>query len=55
MAFMLARQQMFLRLGDEMEESYDLIDIMSNSQLNNYFLSLAREVSARKLFFCSRL
>lgn len=44
MAFMLARQQIFLKLNDEMEDSYDLIDIMSNSQLNNHFLSLAREL-----------
>ncbi|KAK3737228.1 hypothetical protein QZH41_010857, partial [Actinostola sp. cb2023] len=45
MAFMLARQQLFLELDEDMEDFEDIMEIMSNSLLNNNFLSLAREVS----------
>lgn len=44
MAFMLGRQQIFLELNEDMEDCDDLVEIMSNSQLNNHFLSLAREL-----------
>ena len=44
MAFMLARQQIFLELDEDMEDYDELVEIMSNSLLNNNFLSLAREV-----------
>jgi len=45
MAFMLARQQLFLELDEDMEDYEDIMEIMSNSLLNNNFLSLAREVN----------
>ena len=45
MAFMLARQQIFLELDEEMEDYDELVEILSNSLLNSNFLSLAREVS----------
>ena len=41
---MLGRQQIFLELNEELEDYDDLIEIMSNTHLNNHFLSLAREV-----------
>ena len=44
LAFMLGRQQIFLELNEELEDYDDLIEIMSNTHLNNHFLSLAREV-----------
>lgn len=44
LAFMLGRQQIFLELPEYMIEYDDLIEIMSNSHLNNHFLSLAREL-----------
>ncbi|XP_032228276.1 26S proteasome non-ATPase regulatory subunit 2 isoform X2 [Nematostella vectensis] len=44
MAFMLARQQIFLELDEDMDDYEDLMLIMSNSLLNNNFLSLAREL-----------
>ena len=47
MAFMLARQQIYLELDENMDDYDDLVEIMSNAHLNNNFLSLAREV--RKL------
>ena len=44
-AFMLGRQQVFLELPEEMDDSEDLNEILSNANLNTHFLSLAREVS----------
>ena len=44
MAFMLARQQIYLELDENMDDYDDLVEIMSNAHLNNNFLSLAREV-----------
>ena len=44
MAFMLARQQIYLELDENMDEYDELVEIMSNAHLNNNFLSLAREV-----------
>ena len=44
LSFILGRQQIFLELNDEMDEYDDLVEIMSNSQLNHHFLALAREV-----------
>lgn len=41
MAFMLGRQQMFL-MDDNLDP--DLVEIMSNTQLNTHFLNLAREL-----------
>ena len=43
---MLGRQQVFLEMPeDEMETSNELLlEIISNSQLNQHFLALAREV-----------
>lgn len=49
LAFMLGRQQIFLELNEELEDYDDLIEIMSNTHLNNHFLSLAREVSVRSI------
>ena len=49
MAFMLARQQMYLELDESMDDYDDLAEIMSNAHLNNNFLSLAREV---KYYYC---
>jgi RPN1 N-terminal domain len=42
---MLGRQQVFLELNEEHPDNEDLVEIMSNSHLNNHFLNLAREVS----------
>lgn len=44
MAFMLARQQIYLELDENMDDYDDLVEIMSNAHLNNNFLSLAREL-----------
>ena len=41
MAFMIGRQQVFL--GEDITDS-DLVDIMSNTHLNNHFLALGREL-----------
>jgi 26S proteasome regulatory subunit N1 len=41
---MLGRQQIFLELEEDMEESEDLAEIMSNAHLNSNFLALAREL-----------
>ena len=49
MAFMLARQQIFLELDEEMEDYDELTEILSNAHLNNNFQALAREVSLRDL------
>lgn len=44
MAFMLGRHGVFLELSEDVEEYEDLTEIMSNVQLNNNFLALAREL-----------
>eukprot|EP00794_Sanderia_malayensis_P017065 gene17065-18785_t len=45
MAYMLGRLQIFLELDDEdIEDSDDLAEIISNSHLNTNFLALAREL-----------
>ncbi|XP_015113521.1 26S proteasome non-ATPase regulatory subunit 2 [Diachasma alloeum] len=44
LAFMLGRQQIFLELPESTAEYDDLVEIMSNSHLNNHFLNLAREL-----------
>ncbi|XP_044744488.1 26S proteasome non-ATPase regulatory subunit 2 [Coccinella septempunctata] len=44
LAFMLARQQIFLEITDVLPEHEDLVDIMSNCHLSNHFLNLAREL-----------
>jgi len=44
MAYMLGRQQIFLELDEETEDYDELVELMSNSHLNNNFLALAREV-----------
>ncbi|KAH0546132.1 26S proteasome non-ATPase regulatory subunit 2 [Cotesia glomerata] len=44
LAFMLGRQQIFLEIPETTAEYDDLIEIMSNSHLNNHFLNLAREL-----------
>lgn len=41
---MLGRQQVFLDLNEECNDHEDLVEIMSNSHLNNHFLNLAREL-----------
>lgn len=41
---MLGRQQIFLELQEGCNDYDDLVEIMSNSHLNNHFLNLAREV-----------
>ena len=47
LAFMLARQQIFLELDEDMEDNEELTEILSNTHLNNNFLALAREVGRR--------
>ncbi|CRK88092.1 CLUMA_CG001877, isoform A [Clunio marinus] len=44
LAFMLGRQQVFLELPEGSNDNEELVDIMSNSHLNNHFLNLAREL-----------
>merc|ERR1719361_2405508 len=44
LAYMIGRQQITLETPDGEEEDEDLVDIMSNSHLNNNFLALAREL-----------
>merc|ERR1719391_92995 len=44
LAFMLGRHQFYLELPEEREDYDDLMEIMSNSQLNTHFLNLAREL-----------
>lgn len=44
MAFMLGRQQMFLKSHDAIANYDDLSDIVSNSSLNDHFMGLAREL-----------
>jgi len=44
LAFILGRQQIFLDLEEDMEDSEDLVEIISNAHLNNNFLALAREL-----------
>lgn len=44
LAYMLARQQIFLDLDEDMEENEELTEILSNTHLNSNFLALAREV-----------
>lgn len=44
LAFMLGRQQIFLQLDENSTDYDDLVEIMSNSHLNNHFLSLGREL-----------
>ncbi|XP_062558482.1 26S proteasome non-ATPase regulatory subunit 2 [Armigeres subalbatus] len=44
LAFMLGRQQIFLELPEGSNDYDDLMEIMSNSHLNNHFLNLAREL-----------
>ena len=46
LAFMLGRQQIYLDLNENMEEDDELVEIMSNTHLNNNFLALAREVGS---------
>lgn len=44
LAFMLGRHQFYLELPADSEDYDDLNEIMSNVQLNNHFLNLAREL-----------
>lgn len=44
LAFMLARQQICLELDESTPEYDDLMEIMSNANLNKHFLNLAREL-----------
>ncbi|XP_078333665.1 26S proteasome non-ATPase regulatory subunit 2-like [Crassostrea virginica] len=44
LAYMLGRQQIFLELSDDVEEYDELTEIMSNANLNNNFMALAREL-----------
>lgn len=44
LAFVLGRQQMFLELDDEQDETEKLTEIMSNTLLNSNFLTLARSI-----------
>lgn len=41
---MLARQQIFFELDEDMEDCEELTEILSNTHLNNNFLALGREV-----------
>ncbi|XP_068149198.1 26S proteasome non-ATPase regulatory subunit 2 [Drosophila tropicalis] len=44
LAFMLARQQVCLELDESVADYDDLMEIMSNANLNKHFLNLAREL-----------
>uniref|UniRef100_A0A5S6R0W0 26S proteasome non-ATPase regulatory subunit 2 n=1 Tax=Trichuris muris TaxID=70415 RepID=A0A5S6R0W0_TRIMR len=44
MAFLLARHQVFIDIPDEVPYSSDLRELMSNCNLSQYFLALAREL-----------
>jgi len=44
LAYILGRLQIFLEVDEDMEDSEDLSEIISNSHLNNSFLALAREL-----------
>ncbi|XP_055683961.1 26S proteasome non-ATPase regulatory subunit 2 [Lutzomyia longipalpis] len=44
LAFMLVRQQIFIEVNSSAADYDDLVEIMSNSHLNNHFLNLAREL-----------
>ncbi|EDV52429.1 26S proteasome non-ATPase regulatory subunit 2 [Drosophila erecta] len=44
LAFMLARQQICLELDESVSDYDDLMEIMSNANLNKHFLNLAREL-----------
>jgi len=44
LAFMLARQQTFLELPDDMDDCEDLNEILSNANLSHHFLALGREL-----------
>jgi len=44
LAFMLGRQQVYIEVPEEMEDAEDLVEILSNANLSNNFLSLAREL-----------
>lgn len=44
LAFMLARQQVCLELDESVPDYDDLVEIMSNTNLNKHFLNLAREL-----------
>ncbi|XP_017137627.1 26S proteasome non-ATPase regulatory subunit 2 isoform X1 [Drosophila miranda] len=44
LAFMLARQQICLELDESVQDYDDLMEIMSNANLNKHFLNLAREL-----------
>lgn len=44
LAFMLARQQIYIEIPESTPEYEDLIEIMANCHLNNHFLNLAREL-----------
>lgn len=44
LAFMLVRQQITIDVDESLPDSEDLVDILSNSHLNQHFLNLAREL-----------
>lgn len=44
LAFMLGRQQICLEFQESSNHNDELVEIMSNAHLNNYFLNLAREL-----------
>ena len=44
MAFIAGRQHISLELSDDLTDKADLVQIMSNSHINDHFHSLAREV-----------
>ncbi|KRX44472.1 26S proteasome non-ATPase regulatory subunit 2 [Trichinella murrelli] len=44
LAFLLARHQIFLDLPDDLPHVNDLKELMSNSNMSQYFLALAREL-----------
>lgn len=57
LAFMAGRQHINLELSDDLTDKADLIQIMSNSHINDHFQSLAREVSRQEIiiFIVKRL
>lgn len=46
LAYMAGRQHISLELSDDLTDKADLVQILSNSHINDHFHSLAREVSS---------
>ena len=47
LAYVLGAQQIFLELDEDLPDYDELVEIMSNGQLNTQFLVLGREVGSK--------